>query len=93
MDAVKQPTQPGWYRSRKGSDWLLYSLDQRGQWYAHTQGGDVTPCTWDFISQSGPVRPVRRVTVGGTIALFMVVSPFAALAVWLLSLAFGGGSA
>ena len=87
MKEVKEPTVPGWYRSVDGSDWMLFSLNRTGQWCAHAQNGDTTPCTWDYVAQAGRVTRVTARSAAGTwVAMLILLLPIGALAFWLVSL-------
>lgn len=84
------PTKPGWYRSRSGSDWMLFTLNHTGQWHAHVQNGDVTPCTADYALQCGDLVPVRRGTTAASWAWLVVIGAVPlSLAFWLVTLAVG----
>ena len=53
---AKEPITPGWYVTDDGvNDWMVYSLDENGNWSAHVLNGDSTRCVWSYIAQAGPV--------------------------------------
>lgn len=86
VEKDKMPTLPGWYRSRRGNDGMLFSLNYTGQWHAHAANGDVTPCTWDFVAQGGPLERLTRSSSGAWVAMLILLLPIGALAFWLVSL-------
>jgi hypothetical protein len=47
--------QDGWYRTKDGANWLLYS-HYNGQWHAHGVNGEVTACGFEYIDQAGPIE-------------------------------------
>lgn len=67
---IEQPTEPGWYRSIDGNDYMIFlrlpDIDvpdvflRKAAWMAITRDGNATGCTWEYIAQSGPVERFGR---------------------------------
>jgi hypothetical protein len=72
MTTTTEPTQPGWYATANGSDYLIYlrlpDIDvpgvftRTGQWMAFTADGYATECEWGYIAQAGPIVPLIKAT-------------------------------
>lgn len=62
-----EPTEPGWYYLEGTTGTSIYLLRAGGDWFAFSDNGTSTQCSWDYIEQCSGVFRVKRLdTKGGT---------------------------
>lgn len=69
MTAIKEPTEPGFYRYSGGRQTLIFLLKSCGwtnQWYVIADFAEIKPCSWSYIEQALSVWDLVKIEGDGT---------------------------
>lgn len=58
---VEEPIETGWYAYSGGAQFMLFHLDDQGQWWVHAANGSADQCVWSYIEQALGVWTLDRI--------------------------------